>query len=166
MPVLEQPPGAGYAEAAHLRSDRVQAVHPFYHPKKSCISAIHACLQPATARELRAPRPQGRRKLPVFNVAEFGKARALETAGGRFKMIRKHSLAVMAMLLFSAGSSIALAQNGARGNCPNPGQNCPRSNSGPCARSGGGSGAAAKAGPMAMKRGAGRCTGRMNCPRR
>lgn len=93
-------------------------------------------------------------------------------------MIRRYSLLIAAMLLFSAGSGVALAQNGPRGNrtnaggtcpradCPNPGQNCPRNGTGPCARTGRGLAAGVNNRPMAMRRGVGRGAGMANCPRR
>lgn len=81
-------------------------------------------------------------------------------------MFTTKSLGIAAMLLFSAGSSAMLAQsNAARGNCPNPGQNCPRNGSGQCIRAGGGAGSAAQGTP-APRQGAGRRGGMGNCPRR
>jgi hypothetical protein len=70
-------------------------------------------------------------------------------------MIGKSAIATAAMLLLSFGSGLALAQNGPRGNCPNPNPNCPRK--GQCARNGG---AKRGAGPMQSGR------GMANCPRR
>jgi len=71
-------------------------------------------------------------------------------------MIGKSLIATAAMLLVSAASG--LAQNGPRGNCPNPGQNCPRKGQG----MGPGQGANRGAGSGPMQRG----RNIPNCPRR
>lgn len=83
-------------------------------------------------------------------------------------MFTRKSLGIAAMLLSSAGSSAMLAQNpnAPRGNCPNPGQNCPRNGSGQCIRAGRGAGSAAQGTPAAPRQGAARRGGMVNCPRR
>ncbi len=80
-----------------------------------------------------------------------------------FKMTTKRTLltAATSLLLLTAGAGIALAQNQncPRPNCPNPGQNCAKTE---CPR-----GANAGKGGQAMNRGARRGAGMANntCPR-